>query len=97
MIFSKPKNDSLVDSIELYRMRSARNSRALPDDVLFARMKNVILAESPTLQLFKAIERGNLDGVKQALDRGALVSPGGDKNALNARINNMVRYGKDCR
>lgn len=70
--------------------------RSRKDSVIFATMKNAILTESPTLRLFKAIERSNLDGVKQALSSGALCTPGWDENALNSRIENIIRHQRGC-
>ena len=49
------------------------------DVKIFQRIKNVILAESATLRLFKAIERENEDGVAQALQDGGLVCPSWDE------------------
>ena len=64
------------------------------DSLLFERLKNVILAESPTLRLFKAIERDNFEGVKQALASGAIVCPHWDENALTSRVNKLISmYG----
>merc|ERR1712233_250567 len=65
-------------------------SHSQQDSLLFERFKNVILAESPTLRLFKAIERDNFEGIKQALASGALVCPSWDENALTSRVNKLI-------
>lgn len=54
---------------------------------IFQRIKNIVLSESPTLRLFKAIERGNIEGVNQALEDGGLVSPSEDE-----RLNLILLY-----
>ena len=56
-----------------------------PQSALLARLHPVLLMESPTYALFHAVEEGNLDRVKAAMENGGNADPDDDRNAFQGR------------
>ena len=53
-----------------------------PQSALLARLHPVLLMESPTYALFHAVEEGNVDRVKAAMENGGNADPDDDRNAF---------------
>ena len=70
------------------------NTESPGRSALLARLHPILLMESPTYALFNAVEEGDVERVKQAMEAGANANPDDGRNAFQGTTGSLriVKY-----